>query len=97
MKKPPTPLEKLLSDKASLGEQCRRQEQKLGDTFACIHEHPGRLLLSLLSGVLLPASSKSAGRALLPVVWHIARPVLIAWGTAQIRSLLLRRLKRKTS
>jgi hypothetical protein len=100
MKKKQTPLEKLLSDKASLSEQCLRQEQKLGDTLAYVREHSGRLLLSGLSGTVFPGSSSpkeqcSVGKAALPLVWNIARPILVAWGISKIQSLLLRRLKQK--
>ena len=98
MKKKRTPLEKLLSDKAALVEQCLGREQQLGDTLEYVRAHSGRLLLSGLSGMLFPGSSApkepcAVGKAALPLVWNIARPVLVAWGISKIRSLLLRRLK----
>lgn len=57
-----TPLEKLISDKTRIQEQCKIQEQKLNEDFSYIQENAGSLLLSGLSSLLFP-SNKSTTKA----------------------------------
>lgn len=54
MNNQPTPLEKLISDKQRIQEQCKVQEQKLNQDFSYIQENAGSLLLSGLSSLLFP-------------------------------------------
>lgn len=49
-----TPLEKLISDRQRLQEQCAVQEQKLNEHFTYIQENAGSLLLSGVSALLFP-------------------------------------------
>lgn len=56
MNNQPTPLEKLISDKQRIQEQCKVQEQKLNQDFSYIQENAGSLLLSGLSSLLFPAN-----------------------------------------
>jgi hypothetical protein len=110
MNRQPSPLDKLQAERANLRRQCLLREQRLGDLFAYMGEHSGRLLLSGLSGLLFPdagsaagagkansasgwAVCRSAGKAALPLLWNIARPVLLAWGVSKLQSLLSRRLR----
>lgn len=52
--KPPTPLEKLLSDKEQLRRRCAMQQKKLNDDFLYVQENAARLLLSGFSAMLFP-------------------------------------------
>ena len=51
-----TPLEKLISDKQRIRQECRVQEQKLNDDFLYIQENAGNLLMSGISTLLFPKS-----------------------------------------
>ena len=56
-----TPLEKLISDKQRIQQECRVQEQKLNDDFLYIQENAGSLLMTGLSALLFPKTkNKSA-------------------------------------
>lgn len=58
-----TPLEKLISERRRIQQECAVQEQKLNADFSYIQENAGTLLLSGLSTLLLPntkAKSKEA-------------------------------------
>lgn len=59
MNNQPTPLEKLISDKQRIQEQCKVQEQKLNQDFSYIQENAGSLLLSGLSSLLFPANKST--------------------------------------
>ena len=54
----PTPIEKLLAEKQQVQEACRKQEEKLNQTFAFIQANAGSLLLSGFSSLLFPAKPK---------------------------------------
>ena len=49
-----TPLEKLISERRRIQQECMVQEQKLNADFSYIQENAGTLLLSGLSTLLLP-------------------------------------------
>lgn len=49
-----TPLEKLISDKQRILQECRIQEQKLNEDFQYIQENAGSLLMSGISALLFP-------------------------------------------
>ena len=58
-----TPLERLISERHRIQQECAVQEQKLNADFSYIQENAGTLLLSGLSTLLLPntkAKSKEA-------------------------------------
>lgn len=59
MNNQPTPLEKLISDKQRIQEQCKVQEQKLNQDFSYIQENAGSLLLSGLSSLLFPSNKST--------------------------------------
>lgn len=59
MNNQPTPLEKLISDKSRILEQCKVQEQKLNEDFSYIQENAGNLLLSGLSSLLFPGNKST--------------------------------------
>ncbi|UKI45931.1 MAG: hypothetical protein L6V92_10855 [Phocaeicola vulgatus] len=106
----PTPIEKLLAEKQQVQEACRKQEEKLNQTFAFIQANAGSLLLSGFSSLLFPAKPKgknqtekvaqdtppptsklqlsdffSLGKALLPVAWEVAQPLLVSLGIKLLR------------
>lgn len=56
MNNPQTPLEKLISDKQRVQEECRLKEQKLNNEFAYIQENAGSLLISGVSALLFPGT-----------------------------------------
>lgn len=56
---PQTPLEKLISDKKRIRQQCVIQEQKLNDDFSFIQENAGSLLLSSVTTLLFPHSKST--------------------------------------
>ena len=56
MNNPQTPLEKLISEKQAVLEQCKVQEQKLNEEFSYIQENAGSLVLSGLSALLFGGS-----------------------------------------
>ena len=111
MKQPqPTPIEELLAEKQQVQEACRKQEEKLNQTFAFIQANAGSLLLSGFSSLLFPAKPKgknqtekvaqdtppptnklqlsdffSLGKALLPVAWEVAQPLLGSLGIKLLR------------
>ena len=59
----PTPLEKLISDRRRIQQECTIQEQKLNADFSYIQENAGTLLLSGVSALLFPnTKTKSKGR-----------------------------------
>lgn len=62
---PQTPLEKLISDKRRIRQQCVIQEQKLSDDFSYIQENAGSLLLSGVTTLLFP-NSKSTKKECAP-------------------------------
>jgi ABC-type arginine transport system permease subunit len=64
--------------------------------FVYIHKHSGRLLLKEANTALGLPEYWSVGKIALPLIWNIARPVLITWGMSKIQSLLLYWLKKKT-
>ncbi len=68
--KQPTPLEKLQADKILLQEACRKQEQKLGESFSYLQENAGSIVLSGLSLLLFggnkPSKGKTAGNTAKP-------------------------------
>ena len=49
-----TPLEKLISDRRRIQQECTIQEQKLNADFSHIQENAGTLLLSGVSALLFP-------------------------------------------
>lgn len=51
---PQTPLEKLISDKDRIRQQCKSQEQKLNEDFCYIQDNASSLLLSGFSALLFP-------------------------------------------
>lgn len=51
-----TPLEKLISEKQRIQQQCVLQEQKLNDEFLYIQDNAGNLLLSGVSALLFPGT-----------------------------------------
>ena len=58
----PTPLEKLISDRRRIQQECTIQEQKLNADFSHIQENAGTLLLSGVSALLFPnTKTKSKG------------------------------------
>ncbi len=58
----PTPLEKLISDRRRIQQECTIQEQKLNADFSYIQENAGTLLLSGVSALLFPnTKTKSKG------------------------------------
>lgn len=62
MNNPQTPLEKLISDKQRIQQECVLKEQKLNDGFLYIQENAGQLLLSGVSTLLFPTvKAKSKG------------------------------------
>ena len=48
----PTPLEKLISDRRRIQQECTIQERKLNADFSYIQENAGTLLLSGVSALL---------------------------------------------
>ena len=57
-----TPLEKLISDRRRIQQECTIQEQKLNADFSHIQENAGTLLLSGVSALLFPnTKTKSKG------------------------------------
>jgi hypothetical protein len=96
MKQQQSPLEKLISDKADLREQCLRQEQRVATTFAYIHRHSGRLLLKQVNTAFGLSEYGPVGKIALPLIWNIAKPILLTWGMSKIQSQFLRWLKKKT-
>lgn len=54
-----TPLEKLISDKARIQQECQTRQQKLNDDFSYIQENAGSLLLSGLSTLLFPGTKQT--------------------------------------
>ncbi|WP_298546910.1 hypothetical protein [uncultured Parabacteroides sp.] len=57
-----TPLEKLISDRRRIQQECTIQEQKLNADFSYIQENAGTLLLSGVSALLFPnTKAKSKG------------------------------------
>ena len=50
----PTPLEKLISDRRRIQQECAMQEQQLNADFSYIQENAGSLLLSGVSALLFP-------------------------------------------
>ena len=57
-----TPLEKLISDRRRIQQECTIQERKLNADFSYIQENAGTLLLSGVSALLLPnTKAKSKG------------------------------------
>ena len=57
-----TPLEKLISDRRRIRQECVIQEQKLNNDFSYIQENAGSLLLSGVSTLLFPnTKAKSKG------------------------------------
>lgn len=54
-----TPLEKLISDKARIQQECRIRQQKINDDFSYIQENAGRLLLSGFSSLLFPGAKQT--------------------------------------
>lgn len=51
---PQTPLEKLISDKEHIRQQCALQEQKLNEDFSYMQENASSLLFSGISSLLFP-------------------------------------------
>lgn len=49
-----TPLEKLISDRRRIRQECKIQEQKLSNDFSYIQENAGSLFLSGVSALLFP-------------------------------------------
>ena len=49
-----TPLEKLISDRRRIQQECTIQERKLNADFSYIQENAGTLLLSGVSALLFP-------------------------------------------
>lgn len=57
-----TPLEKLISDRRRIQQECTIQERKLNADFSYIQENAGTLLLSGVSALLFPnTKAKSKG------------------------------------
>ncbi|MDR0700024.1 MAG: hypothetical protein LBG28_12560 [Tannerella sp.] len=50
--KPLSPVEQLLNDRRNIEAQCRKQEQKLAEDFACLRDNASRLLFPALSSLL---------------------------------------------
>jgi hypothetical protein len=50
--KPCSPIEQLIADKKRLEAQCHKQEKKLGEDFAFLHDHASELILSGISSLL---------------------------------------------
>ena len=58
-----TPLEKLISDRRRIQQECTIQERKLNADFSYIQENAGTLLLSGVSALLFPnTKAKSKGQ-----------------------------------
>lgn len=57
---PQTPLEKLISDKQRIQQECQIKAGKLNDDFAYIQENAGSLLLSGLSSLLFPSTKPTS-------------------------------------
>ena len=55
-----TPLQKLSADKEHIRQQCRRQEQKLNESFVYIQDNASGLLISGVSALLFHGSNKIA-------------------------------------
>ena len=55
-----TPLEKLISDRRRIQQECTIQEQKLNADFSYIQENAGTLLLSGVSALLFPNSTANS-------------------------------------
>ena len=54
-----TLLEKLISDRRRIQQECTIQEQKLNEDFSYIQENAGSLLLSGLSSLLFPSNKST--------------------------------------
>lgn len=58
-----TPLEKLISDRHRIQEECKMREQELNADFSYIQENAGSLLLSGVSALLFPNTRGKAKEA----------------------------------
>lgn len=115
-----TPLEKLISEREQIKEQCRQQEQKLNNQVVYLQQNAGSLLLSGLSSLLFPKTSAlpvkpttaqsssgnqaialgisdylSIAKEMMPVLWDVAKPLLISWGVKKARTVFFGFFKRK--
>lgn len=119
----PTPLQKLISEKERVRNQCKQQEEKLSAQFGYFQNNAGSILVSGLSSLLFPKSKSSPAQAnsdlqqkeseanqsialglsdylsiaksMMPALWDIARPILISWGIARARSVVMKLFHKK--
>ena len=76
----PTPLEKLISDRRRIQQECTIQEQKLNADFSYIQENAGTLLLSGVSALLFPnTKTKSKGTESNPACTYFGSAIHVAW------------------
>ncbi|MDR1161124.1 MAG: hypothetical protein LBK45_02185 [Tannerellaceae bacterium] len=89
---PLTPWEKLQSGKQSAKRRSEAAALRLNGNFAYIQDNAGRLTLLGIGSYLPPVAV-----TLIPHLWGIAKPALLAWGVGKMQSILLRILfgKRK--
>ncbi|MEG1545105.1 MAG: hypothetical protein RR382_11385 [Tannerellaceae bacterium] len=82
-----TPLEKLISDKKRIQEQCRIQEQMLNEDVTYIHDNAGSLLLSSLSSLFFPGTNKTNAPTTSTSVAATASQPIISLGMADYLSV----------
>jgi hypothetical protein len=79
-----TPWEKLQSGKRSAKRRNEEAAQRLNENFFYIQDNAGKLVLSSIGSYLPPMAT-----TLIPHLWGIAKPALLAWGAGKMQSLLL--------
>ena len=109
-----TPLQKLLSDKEQIRQQCRQQEQKINERLAYFQDNASGLLLSGVTSLLFSGAGGAAkkdkaslssghsqatvslglsdylsiGKAMGPVLWEIAQPLIITWCIRKMKKII---------
>ena len=74
----PTPLEKLISDRRRIQQECTIQEQKLNADFSHIQENAGTLLLSGVSALLFP-NTKTKSKGTQPACTYFRSAIHVVW------------------
>lgn len=104
MEKRQTPLEKLQLSKQNCKRKSEELELRLNDNFLYIQKNAADVLLSSFTSIIFPgrgSKTTTAGHTvpvrknLFPLVWSIAKPMLVTWGIGITRSLFSRLLPGK--
>ena len=75
----PTPLEKLISDRRRIQQECTIQEQKLNADFSYIQENAGTLLLSGVSALLFLTQKPNQRNGKQPACTYFGSAIHVAW------------------